>query len=195
MQGFDLGGLAQGWNITTKVGSWGDVHPRELRNASITAVTPTRDLPLDILPPEGIAAVKRKVDWSVFLFKNEQKYQKEMNLLLPREYQEWDPTQERNILIPFNPLNFAIFFGLATSYYHNVVNHSAWYRGPWRIPGFIAAFYALFYVWGIGKRQSALSSRKVQLLANNYYKRVREAVIERERRRLGHRQSNPLFQA
>ena len=52
---------------------------------------PTQDVPLTALPPEGIAAVRRKVDWSVSLQRNEEKYQKEMIFLLPPEYREWDP--------------------------------------------------------------------------------------------------------
>ena len=93
MQGFDFGGLSSGWLSTTHVGPRGMVHPREYRREWVEDKVPTRDIPFDILPPEGIAAVKRKVDWSIFMQRNELKFQKEMNLLLPPEYQEWDPTR------------------------------------------------------------------------------------------------------
>eukprot|EP01001_Neometanema_parovale_P011133 NODE_7369_length_771_cov_134.231481_g7127_i0.p1 GENE.NODE_7369_length_771_cov_134.231481_g7127_i0~~NODE_7369_length_771_cov_134.231481_g7127_i0.p1 ORF type:complete len:194 (-),score=36.39 NODE_7369_length_771_cov_134.231481_g7127_i0:140-721(-) len=152
----------------------------------LESIHPVEDLPIDHLPAEAQRLVTTRQPNSLFRSKNREEYLKEMSHLVPAEFGGFDPEHHPLIgQIIDSPGRHAVVWGLVAGAYHNYATMTPWYKVPWRIPLWMAAYYpiACFATYQCKLRQ--FEYRRNRLIANNYFKRVREAVVDREQRKRG----------
>jgi hypothetical protein len=171
---------------------------RKPRNIGQSASTPQADrllfegtfdydLATDHMPREQLDALRRRSPFSLFRYKNVDKYNKEMNILLPEEFREFDPLVTANAfrVSPTRPIIQATFMGVASSLWFSFITATPIYKAPWRMPIWIGVWFPVcsYGSWLLRRKQYQI--RKSRIITNNYYKRVRQAILEREKRKFG----------
>uniref|UniRef100_A0A7S1NLP1 Uncharacterized protein n=1 Tax=Eutreptiella gymnastica TaxID=73025 RepID=A0A7S1NLP1_9EUGL len=146
------------------------------------------DVPTDSFPADTLKALKKKPDHDLFKWDNIHEWRSEIKLLMPAAFREWDPLVNPGNMYQLHdtsPYLTGAAFGFLNFHAHNYVGCNAWWKAPWRLPAWVAVWTGISLVSMSYARKSEYDYRKTRLMANNYYSRMRQVIMEREKRKQG----------
>jgi hypothetical protein len=173
-------------------GQWGI--RRKFLEQPLAKPNGTIDAPLDVYPADTVAALKRRAPSDLFSWSNYNLWVKEISVLMPPEFREWDPIVHgwktdwqlsTRSTHSWNPYMMGLLWGAAACKLHNVLGCTWWWKHPLRLPAWVGVWTAIAFGTTFLQRKTEYDFRKARLHANNYYSRVRQVLTERNLNKYG----------
>jgi len=159
--------------------------PRHLFFEPALKPNATKDCPTDIFNDAQKKLLFEPAEPELFRWKNLPKWKDSMRTLLPQEFQRWDPLENHMVSVDVNPFIFGPIYGIFSAQVHNYVTCTKWWKVPWRTPAWMIVWTFTSAYLDRFRREMEYENRKSRLLVNNYFNRVRQVIVERERKKHG----------